>query len=98
MREHGSYQAELKLTNKYAQRFGMDEADQHQQNHMGTFNSRYSGNNYMMHSQQNTYMSHRSGGPGASVTYQAPNFTNQTNHHTITSVGAADNQYGQDSS
>lgn len=46
------YQAELKLTNKYAQRFGMDESDQHhaslinqQMNNM----SRHSGNMYMMH-------------------------------------------------
>ena len=39
------YQAELKLTNKYAARFGMEESD----NHRSTYNSRHSGNAYMMH-------------------------------------------------
>jgi hypothetical protein len=38
------YQAELKLTNKYAARFGLDESDQHHSNY-----TRHSGNTYMMH-------------------------------------------------
>ena len=52
------YQAELKLTEKYAARFGMDESDQHHSanhlshhNNYASFQSRHSGNNYMMHLQ-----------------------------------------------
>ena len=55
------YQAELKLTNKYAARFGMNETDQH---HSSVINqqmnsmSRHSGNNYMMHNRDKDSVNH----------------------------------------
>lgn len=63
------YQAELKLTNKYAARFGMDESDQR----ASSF-TRYSGNNYMMHSLgvANQRASESYTQSHSAVAYQAP--------------------------
>ena len=96
------FQAELKLTNKYAARFGMDEHDQHHSY------SRHSGNTYMMqgNNMQSNYMrmqqenqesheqnpmhyrSNVSGGSYISrhVAYQAPNI------QTINSGGNIEQQ------
>ena len=56
--ETKDYQAQLKLTDKYAVRFGMEESE-------NNF-SRHAGNNYMMHAQRGTYNN------CSGVTYQAP--------------------------
>ena len=63
------YEAQLKLTNKYAARFGMEDQDG-QNNYSSFTQTRHSGNSYMMHRGENyTSYTNRS---NIGVVYQPP--------------------------